>query len=70
MVLAVAVEGGRGDGGGDDDTEEEEVGGGCLKEDDPGHSDGTGLWLAGALCISRAAYSEKTFAAHCFLGYL
>lgn len=27
MVLAVAVEGGRGDGGGDDDTEEEEVGG-------------------------------------------
>lgn len=44
--------------------------GGCLKEDDPGHSDGTGLWLAGALCISRAAYSEKTFAAHCFLGYL
>lgn len=27
MVLAVAVEGGRGDGGGDDDAEEEEVGG-------------------------------------------
>lgn len=67
MVLAVAVEGVREDAGGDDDAEEE---GGHLKEDDPGHSDGPGLWLAGALCISRAAYSEKTFAAHCFLGYL
>lgn len=69
VVKAVAVEGGRGDSGGDDDAEEEKLGEG-LREDDPGQSDVPGLWLPGALCISRAAYSGKRFGVRCFLGYL